>query len=419
MFALENARSVNAAGDRWYNSITNSSMQILVVHSWYPSNASDANGSFFREQAISIQRIYAEVKIGVIFPEVRSIKHLLQRLFSDKGVEFLVDEGLPTFRRLGIYGVPIQRARYVQKFVRNGMLLFDDYVAAYGLPDLIHAHCAIPAGLLARELCKKHGVRYIVSEHSSLYVSGKYSSNEKKLAECVFNDAVNLFAVSEVFMQHMRNTFPESATKWRVLPNMVSQHFLNHEHKPTTNEQFRFIFVGLLKPEKRVDVILRALKIALKERSHLFLSIVGDGSSRTELTTMVSDLNIQNHVAFVGTAKRQQVPALIADSDCLVLASDHETFGVVLTEALALGRPVISTSCGGPNSIVMDGINGFLVPIDDADSFAKAMITMADQGVKFSRREITIDCINRFGPSSIAKRTKLEYQIAIDSAKSS
>ena len=84
-----------------------------------------------------------------------------------------------------------------------------------------------------------------------------------------------------------------------------------------------------------------------------------------------------------------------------MLSSDIETFGVVCIEAMALGVPVIATSCGGPEEFINDG-NGILVNSNDVKELADAMIRMHDHRNDFDRKSIANECKIKFAPDVIA-----------------
>ncbi|MFA6661181.1 MAG: glycosyltransferase, partial [Bacilli bacterium] len=86
-----------------------------------------------------------------------------------------------------------------------------------------------------------------------------------------------------------------------------------------------------------------------------------------------------------------------------------ETFGVVLIEALALGKPVISTRSGGPEDIVEE-TNGLLVPTNDREALGKAMQYMVENYNTYNPQEIQQRCHEKFSEASVAKRLVNVYQ---------
>ena len=93
--------------------------------------------------------------------------------------------------------------------------------------------------------------------------------------------------------------------------------------------------------EKGFDVLLRALAISLAGGDRFHLSIVGKGYEGDALRTLAHELGIESAVTWVGAPDRAEMPAIYRAADAFVLASRHESFGVVVIEALASGLPVV------------------------------------------------------------------------------
>lgn len=132
-------------------------------------------------------------------------------------------------------------------------------------------------------------------------------------------------------------------------------------------------YVGRLAPEKRIDVMLRALSMAdTKYR----LVLIGSGSEHEEqqLRNLVRELQLEDRVRFAGHRERPWDE--VKDAAALLLASEYEGFGLVIVEALACGIPVISTPVGIAPEIIKPGKNGYLFPAGDAEALAKILAMM-------------------------------------------
>ncbi len=139
----------------------------------------------------------------------------------------------------------------------------------------------------------------------------------------------------------------------------------------------RALFIGQLVPFKGVDFLLRALELV----PDLRLDIVGDGPERNRLRTMADALAISDRVKFWGEYPDEDLPRRMADADFLVLPSVtvEEMFGMVLLEAMAAGRPVITTAVpSGVREVNVAGETGLEVPIRDPVALAEAMKCLAD-----------------------------------------
>ena len=99
----------------------------------------------------------------------------------------------------------------------------------------------------------------------------------------------------------------------------------------------------------------------------------------------------------------------MAAANVFVLPSHHETFGVVVIEALALGKPVIATRCGGPESIIESG-DGLLVPTNNIEALAQAMAEISSHMDQYDPVDIRERCRIRFGEEAIVSRLIEVYQ---------
>ena len=159
--------------------------------------------------------------------------------------------------------------------------------------------------------------------------------------------------------------------------------------KPLARDQSRplIVAVGALQRRKGHDVLLRSIPTVLTHIPNLECWIVGkdwtDGAWEETLKKMTTDLGLQNVVSFLGQS--DDVAALMATADCVVIPSRSESFGMVALEAMAQARPVVAASTGGLRDIVLEGETGLLVPVGDADAFADAIVRVLADPL-FSRR---------------------------------
>lgn len=161
---------------------------------------------------------------------------------------------------------------------------------------------------------------------------------------------------------------------------------------PTVTKEYDLIFIGYLRPPKRVDLLLQALAGVHKIRPETNLVIVGDGDEQANLSALAAHLNLSDHVTFAGW--HDQVLPYLQKSRILVLLSEREGLPVVALEAMSVGLPVILTDVGSIHTIVRNGENGYLVdsPADPALVARLILHILADpaQYSKFSAEAMKI-----------------------------
>jgi glycosyltransferase involved in cell wall biosynthesis len=163
-----------------------------------------------------------------------------------------------------------------------------------------------------------------------------------------------------------------------------------------------------LVPHKRIDVLLRAFAQAFQGQP-VHLNIGGDGKQRAAWERLAQQLNIAAQVTFLGALSREQVRDLIRRSHAVVSSSDVETFGVTLIEAMACGKPVISTRSGGPELFVTAS-NGLLVPKGDPAALADALAQLVRDYARFDQAAIRADTVARFSEAAFIEQTEQIYQ---------
>lgn len=129
--------------------------------------------------------------------------------------------------------------------------------------------------------------------------------------------------------------------------------------------------VGRLDAIKNHAVLFEAMHILLHRFPKVSLLVIGEGPLRVELETMIEQMDLKNHVKFLGA--RADVPELLTVLDGFVLPSFSEGLSLTLIEACAAGVPIVATRVGGNEEVVVDQENGLLVPSDDAEALGKAI----------------------------------------------
>jgi colanic acid/amylovoran biosynthesis glycosyltransferase len=135
----------------------------------------------------------------------------------------------------------------------------------------------------------------------------------------------------------------------------------------------RFVCVGRLVEQKGHLTLLNAAAIVAKQYPDFELTLVGDGPLRPEIEAFIRQENLAKHVRITGWQSGSQVLEHLAAARCLVLPSFAEGLPVVIMEAFALGRPVITTYIAGIPELVTDRTNGWLVAAGEVSGLAERM----------------------------------------------
>lgn len=172
--------------------------------------------------------------------------------------------------------------------------------------------------------------------------------------------------------QLCRWTATEDWAKLRVVHCGVDGAFLRAPRTPVPAAP-RLVCVARLGEQKGHPVLLEAAERLAAEEPAFELVLAGDGPLRAQIEARVRSAGLQGRVRVTGWASGDQVRDEILASRALVLPSFAEGLPVVLMEALALGRPVVTTAIAGIPELVQDGVTGWLVPAGSSEDLAVAM----------------------------------------------
>jgi glycosyltransferase involved in cell wall biosynthesis len=169
--------------------------------------------------------------------------------------------------------------------------------------------------------------------------------------------------------------------------------------------QVRIGFCGRLHRGKGADTIVRAAQ--LMDTPSAGFAIAGDGPQRAELEAEVAKLGLQDRFHFLGYV--HDVPSFLHSLDAFVFPSASEGFGYALVEALACGLPCIASNVGGiPEILGEDG--GIMVPPDDPQALADAMLRMMDPEVRRHYSALAPEIAKRFSIEECARKYAEIYE---------
>jgi hypothetical protein len=175
----------------------------------------------------------------------------------------------------------------------------------------------------------------------------------------ITDDLLRHFRSEGVAPEHM--TLVHNFTERRPAVPLARRDFATPEGAPL------LLALARLHWMKGLDTLLDAVA----KLPDAYLWIAGEGPDRGKLTAQATQLGIADRVRFLGW--REDKEALLATADICVVPSRRESFGAVLIEAWAAGKPLVAAAAEGPRAYVEDQKDGLLVPIDDAEALARAI----------------------------------------------
>ncbi len=315
---------------------------------------------------------------------------------------------IPTLRRWDADHVLVYYRKFAEA-IRRG---FSWYVAEHGLPELIHAHVVLPAGWVAVELGARFGIPVVLTEHSEPFAMHLKTEKQRGLARDILQRVDRLIAVSPALSDTMADFVP--AVRASVIGNLIDTEFFTLAPcGDSVARTFRFFMLGIMEERKGTRFLLQATR-ALLERGYTNFEVYlgGDGPMRPAFETQARELAVGDRCRFLGMLGRPQVREQMQACNVFVLPSLGETFGIVLGEAMACGKPVLSTRCGGPEFLVT-AETGVLTSPGDVPALTDAMASFLDGRHAFKADRIRESIVGRFGAAAFLEKHELLYEETI------
>ena len=233
----------------------------------------------------------------------------------------------------------------------------------------VHAHFGTNSTTVAM-LCRVlGGPTYSFTVHGpEEFDKATLLSLDEKIKRSAFVAAVSSFGKSQLFRWCDRTFW----SKIHVIHCGLDTAFLAAPYVPIPAAP-RLACIGRLSEQKGHLLLLEAANLLAVQGLEFKLVLVGDGPLRSDIEKQIVQLGLQNHIEITGWASGDRVQQEILASRAMVLPSFAEGLPVVIMEALALNRPVISTYVAGIPELVEPGVCGWLVPPGSAEALAVAM----------------------------------------------
>lgn len=371
-------------------------MNLFIVPSWYPSDSNPSYGIFVKEQIGMMARERPNWQIGVstwgqgdhekliwVKDHIRNISKINKHGDDKAGIKEF--EGYKEYYQPALSWTKKFRRGNLREIIRCNELNYQAHTLENGKPDIIMAQACYPGILIAEYLADKYDVPIHLHIRLGGFMFEKMLSELGSIRDELLN-AINKAKAITVTSDFHGREMSKWASNTKTLFNPVDLDFFQIREE---NEEHA-LAIGRLENEKGFDLLLKAVA----KTSNLQVKIVGSGTQEDQLRKQINKLNLTDRVNLVGERNREEVRELVQKSKFLILPSRYETFGNVLLEAMACGKPVVATKCGGPEEIVLPDI-GYLTNVD-ADDLADKIQNMMRNYRSFNPEQIRQIAEDRF-----------------------
>jgi len=235
--------------------------------------------------------------------------------------------------------------------------------------DHLHNHIGEASATVAMLASKLSNIPFSQTIHGPgiFYHPQRWALGEK-ISHSTFTRCISEYCKS----QCMAFSQQPDWNKLHVAHCSLDKNFLSTPLTPITKKP-RLLSIGRLDTIKGPHMLLEAATTLSDEQIPFELIFIGDGPLREEIEQIIKERNLQEHVKLLGWVGSLEVKKEIENSRAIVSASFNEGLPIVLMEALALGRPVISPCISGIPELVVNGANGYLYPAGSLNGLTEAM----------------------------------------------
>jgi glycosyltransferase involved in cell wall biosynthesis len=371
------------------NSPTKNKKRIFIFSWGYPSNTTKGNP--FVEDAVHLAHENGIETTVVVF----QFKNIIERFFPFKKHLTYSSKRGEGISVVSIYNIPLipigWRKQLILWQAKKGI---QKLIEQKGRPDLLQQHYIFHSmPYITDHIAKTFDIPYVLFEHSPIYSQKHFDTKFQTFCHPYFTKAgfksfidraQDVFAY-KVQTQALTGYFGRNFKTFDgFLPNylLASQ----TEVENPRPKAFTFSCIGTLDDRKGTLRLIEAFsKIPMAKECQLVFC--GSGPYLEKAKNMIHDLGLENNITITGFIPRASVIAQLKASDYLVIASSYETFGMTCIEAMAYGIPVISTQCGGPETIINESV-GILCKNNDIPALTEALIAGYHNKEKFSATTI-------------------------------
>jgi len=240
--------------------------------------------------------------------------------------------------------------------------------------DIIHIQCPLDP-IFPLTALRNLSVPKVGTFHSYARINLGYELFGRQFREYANNLDVRI-AVSEAAKEFSQRYF---SGEYDLIPNGINLERFNPKVKPVDKYNdglFNILFVGRLDPRKGVKYLLKAFPLIYKQYPHCRLIVVGNGFLTDYYKTYAPD-GLSHKIFFEGYVKPKDLPHYYAVADVFCSpAIGGESFGIVLLEAMASGKPIVASDITGYCQLITDYQDGLLVPPKDPSAIAEAVIEL-------------------------------------------
>ena len=374
-------------------------MNVCLITHGYPRFPSDTTAPFIESIAETLQK--HGVDVTVLTPDTPK----LDRTATDHNVNLQIYRYFfpRRLQQLGYSNTLINDCalkKYV--YLLAPFMVLSGIFHLFGLHrkhhfDVIHAHWLLPNGFIGVVISKLCKIPLVITLHGSDIFVSKLNPIFKAVARWTLKHTAMVTSVTPTFLPELaalgvpeekRCLIPNGVDP-EVFPPPMAQQLAELRNKLSILGGQRVVFaLGRIVLKKGFDTLIRALPYVREECPKTTVIIGGDGSDLARLKALAKEKGVSDIIRFPGTINRLEVPIYFYLCDLFVLPAVVDPKGnmdgcpIVILEAMACGKPVVSSEISGIPIIVQNGKTGLLVEEKNPEALASAIVSLLENPAK-------------------------------------
>ncbi|MBL79420.1 MAG: hypothetical protein CMH70_05255 [Nitrosomonadaceae bacterium] len=215
--------------------------------------------------------------------------------------------------------------------------------------------------------------------HGQVNQNNTFFALQERILEKILSSHCQVVTVSKAAAESLSKftKLPKALVIYNGIRNITRLEALKPYNDILQKEDYRILAVGTLNSHRGHDVLFEVIKLVINEVPSIKLYIAGTGSKIevNQLKALIQKLGVGDNVFLLGF--RKDIPNLMGNCDVFINpVQKFESFGLSAVEAMAMGKPVISSNIGGIPEVIIDGVTGLLAEPKDTEKFARHLIAL-------------------------------------------
>lgn len=375
-------------------------MKVLIVVPQFPLDLNEIKGGV-HSALINLIKGFAKTGVYIRVLSINNnIKAAIEKKISDKITIVYEPEGIFSFHLIN--------------YLFFGSALLKKH-CMYFLPDLIHFQEGNSFLMLKRGI--KTAVPIVLTIHGNAindsFFKKKIIDKIKWRINGYLERVLHPYCIIYLSPISAYNSKFKKIAKSQIIPNAVDEQFFSINLKKINNN--KLIFIGVLNNRRNLLLLLKTLNSLIYKRFNYTLDVIGgfeNDQYKKIIINYVQKNKLQNSVTFHGWVGQNVILNYLNNSDILVMTSMVETLPMVIAEAMAAGKVVVSSDVGGVPNMITHKKNGFIFSLNHPNYLYEILKTLYDnhylmQSISMEARKFAHDSYHHH---SVAQKTLLFYK---------